>query len=66
MQITFYPKRLLITVLWVLLLWAGLSIALDPRTAGAITVVTSVAASVFFDLFFFVNPAVWGRGRRTR
>jgi hypothetical protein len=64
MTVTFYPKRLLFTAGGLLALWLLLSIALDRRLAGALAIAISIGAAVFLDLFFTVNPALWGRWRR--
>jgi hypothetical protein len=66
MQITFYPKRLLATAVIAVAMWLVLTLALAKPVSGVIFITACVAAGVFFDLFFYVNPALWGRWRRLR
>ena len=60
MQITFHPKRLLVTGAFVVGLIAVFSMATSPKTG--IFGIVSVIAGLLFDLFFLINPSLWWRG----
>jgi hypothetical protein len=62
MQITFHPKRLWLTGAFVVGLIAVFSMATSPKTG--ILGIVSVSATLLFDLFFSINPSLWGRRRQ--
>ena len=65
MQITVYPKRLLISALSFAVLWLLLSAALDTRAAAGVAAVVCMAASITLEVFLAINPAAWGRMTRS-
>ena len=63
MAIAFYPKRLLITALFIVAFGAMLSVATDLRqglTVGAL----AVLAYLLIEVLIVINPAVWWQSRR--
>ena len=62
MRVTFHPKRLLITVLFLVAL-GTVPLAMHSRE-GAVACGVAVLAYLAFVLFFSVNPATWPRERR--
>jgi len=63
MTVTFYPKGLLITAVFLLLFGATLALAVDAKQAAALAGAVSVAAYLLVELFIMFNPAVWWRER---
>lgn len=65
MSVTFYPKRLLLAVLVLILFGATVSLATDlhrAAAAGALALL-SVVAYVALEAGLTVNPALWWRDR---
>ena len=63
MQITFYPKKLLLSAVATVALSATLSVATDVNRAGVLGI-AGLLAYLLFEVFFSVNPATWWRDRR--
>lgn len=64
MTVAFFPKRLLITALFLIMFGAALTSATDLRLGLAVGAVAMLAYLVVEVLVFF-NPAPW-RARRNR
>ena len=65
MTATFYPKRVLITVVFLIVFGWALSLATDARRSAAIGVLALIAYALI-ELLITVNPAVWWRERKRR
>jgi hypothetical protein len=63
MTVSFYPKRLLATALFILAFGSILSLATD-MSQGAAVGALALSAYLFVELLVTFNPAVWWRERR--
>lgn len=63
MTVTFYPKRLLLTAVFIVAFGLMLEMATDLRR-GVVVGVLAVCAFVLIELLIVVNPAAWWRSRR--
>lgn len=64
MTLTFYPKGLLVTAVFVVMFGATLAMAMDVARGIAAAGALSVLAYLTVELFIVFNPAVWWRERR--
>jgi hypothetical protein len=64
MMFTVYPKRLLVTAVFLVVFGATLAVAADVERGLATAGVLAVLAYLFVELFVTFNPAGWWRERR--
>lgn len=65
MAISFYPKRLLATALFIVAFGSVLSVATDLRQGVAVGLL-AVMAYLFVEFLIVFNPVVWWHERRRR
>lgn len=65
MAITFYPKSLFVTAVFIVAFGSMLSVATDLRR-GVAAGVLALSAYLLIEVFVVVNPAMWWRTRRRR
>ena len=65
MNVTWYPKNIVVGLALLALLGLALNTAVEVRL-GAVVGLAAIVVSTIVDLFFSVNPAVWQLKRRPR
>jgi len=64
MTISFHPKGLLATAVFLIAFGSALSVATDLRR-GVVVGALAVLAYLLIEVFAVVNPAAWWHGRRS-